>query len=100
MNKAIERNAKRGDWLCGRPFKPNIKPDLRSADAELLFECGQRLERARFRRQVVPGETLELEVTMDRLSARAGKGHGTASVSGKTACEADLLFVIVDGGAA
>ena len=57
------------------------------------------IERARFRRQVVPGETLELQVTMDRLSARAGRGHGTAAVGGQTACEADLLFVIVDGGA-
>jgi 3-hydroxyacyl-[acyl-carrier-protein] dehydratase len=57
------------------------------------------IERARFRRQVVPGEKLELEVSMDRLSARAGKGHGRASVDGQTACEADLLFVIVDGGA-
>jgi 3-hydroxyacyl-[acyl-carrier-protein] dehydratase len=54
------------------------------------------IERARFRRQVVPGEKLELDVSMDRLSARAGKGHGTATVDGKTACEADLLFVIVD----
>lgn len=54
------------------------------------------IERARFRRQVVPGEKLELEVSMDRLSARAGKGHGTATVEGQTACEADLLFVIVD----
>jgi 3-hydroxymyristoyl/3-hydroxydecanoyl-(acyl carrier protein) dehydratase len=33
---------------------------------------------------------------MGRLSARAGKGHGTATVGGQTACEADLLFVIVD----
>lgn len=59
------------------------------------------IERARFRRQVVPGEKLELEVIMDRLSARAGKGHGKATVGGQTACEADLLFVIVDadGGA-
>ena len=32
-----------------------------------------------------------------RLSARAGKGHGIASVGGETACEVDLLFVIVDG---
>jgi len=55
------------------------------------------IEKARFRRQVVPGETLELDVFMDRLSARAGKGHGVASVDGKTACETDLLFVIVDG---
>ncbi len=57
------------------------------------------IERARFRRQVGPGETLELEVTMDRLSARAGKGHGTATVDGQVACQADLLFVIVDGEA-
>jgi 3-hydroxyacyl-[acyl-carrier-protein] dehydratase len=56
------------------------------------------IERARFRRQVVPGDTLDLEVRMDRLSARAGKGHGVASVGGQTACEADLMFVIVDGG--
>jgi 3-hydroxyacyl-[acyl-carrier-protein] dehydratase len=58
------------------------------------------IERARFRRQVAPGDTLELDVSMDRLSARGGKGHGVASVGGETACEADLLFVIVDGGAA
>ena len=56
------------------------------------------IERARFRRQVVPGETLELAVTMDRLSARAGRGHGRASVGGQTACEAELLFVIADAG--
>jgi 3-hydroxyacyl-[acyl-carrier-protein] dehydratase len=50
----------------------------------------------RFRRQVVPGETLDLEVELGRMSARAGKGHGRASVGGETACEADLLFVLVD----
>jgi 3-hydroxyacyl-[acyl-carrier-protein] dehydratase len=57
------------------------------------------IERARFRRQVVPGDTLELQVTLDRMSARAGKGHGVATVDGQKACEADLLFVIVDAGA-
>jgi len=54
------------------------------------------IERARFRRQVVPGDLLELEVTMGTLSARAGKGHGVATVGGQKACEVDLLFVIVD----
>ena len=54
------------------------------------------IEKARFRRQVVPGETLELEVTVGRLSARAGTGHGRAHVDGQTACEADLLFVLAD----
>ena len=54
------------------------------------------LDGARFRRQVNPGERLDLEVTMTRLSARAGRGHGRASVDGETACECDLLFVVVD----
>jgi 3-hydroxyacyl-[acyl-carrier-protein] dehydratase len=54
------------------------------------------IDKARFRRQVGPGDTLELEVTLDRLSARAGSGHGRASVGGETACEASLLFVLVD----
>lgn len=54
------------------------------------------IERARFRRQVSPGETLELEVEIGRLSSRGGTGHGRAHVGGVTACEADLLFVLVD----
>lgn len=53
------------------------------------------IERARFRRQVVPGDDLDLEVTLGRLSARAGTGHARASVGGETACETDLLFVFV-----
>ena len=52
------------------------------------------IDSARFRRQVVPGDTLELYVEMGRLSARGGKGHGVASVGGQVACEADLLFII------
>ena len=55
------------------------------------------VDKARFRRQVVPGESLTLDVTLGRLGARAGKGHGVAAVDGEVACEADLLFVVVDG---
>jgi 3-hydroxyacyl-[acyl-carrier-protein] dehydratase len=51
------------------------------------------VDKARFRRQVVPGDTLTLEIELGRMSARAGKGHGRAHVGGETACEADLLFV-------
>ncbi len=54
------------------------------------------IERARFRRQVGPGERLDLEVTLGRMSARAGKGTGRATVDGALACEAELLFVLVD----
>lgn len=56
------------------------------------------IDRARFRRQVVPGERLDLEVTLGRMSARAGKGHGVATVGGAAACEVDMLFVLVPIG--
>ena len=54
------------------------------------------LDRARFRRQVGPGDTLELEVEMTRLSSRAGRGSGRALLDGKVAAECDLMFVITD----
>ena len=52
------------------------------------------IDKARFRRQVVPGDTLELEVVMEQLGATAGRGSGTARVGGAVACQASLLFVI------
>lgn len=54
------------------------------------------LERARFRRLVVPGDTVELECTMSRLSARGGRGLGRATVDGALAAECELLFVLAD----
>lgn len=54
------------------------------------------VEHARFRRQVVPGETVVLECEMTRISARGGKGHGRATVDGQVAVEADLLFILAD----
>ena len=54
------------------------------------------VEKSRFRRQVVPGDVLELEVTLGRMSARAGKGSGRAHVGGETAAETELLFVFAD----
>jgi 3-hydroxyacyl-[acyl-carrier-protein] dehydratase len=54
------------------------------------------LDGARFRRQVVPGDTLEMSVELGRMSARAGKGSGRASVNGELACQCELLFVLVD----
>lgn len=54
------------------------------------------VDRARFRRQVVPGDTLTLEITLGRMSARAGRGSGRALVDGEVACEAEVLFVFAD----
>lgn len=52
--------------------------------------------KTRFRRQVVPGETLRLDVELLRLGSRAGKAQGRASVDGEMACETEITFVIVD----
>jgi 3-hydroxyacyl-[acyl-carrier-protein] dehydratase len=57
------------------------------------------IDSARFRRQVVPGDTLYLDVELGRMSARAGKGSGRALLGGPdgdVACRCDLLFVVVD----
>ena len=54
------------------------------------------LDSARFRRQVEPGDELELRVELVRMSARAGKGRGSATLRGQTACECELMFVLVD----
>jgi 3-hydroxyacyl-[acyl-carrier-protein] dehydratase len=54
------------------------------------------IDSARFRRQVVPGDTLEMSVTLTRMSARAGKGTGVATVNDEIACQCELFFVIVD----
>lgn len=52
------------------------------------------IDKARFRRQVLPGEVLELEVTLGQVSGIAGKGKGVATVNGEKACQVDLLFVL------
>ena len=55
------------------------------------------LDRARFRRQVGPGDELILECELGRMSTRADKGSGRALLDGAVACECELLFVVVDG---
>jgi 3-hydroxyacyl-[acyl-carrier-protein] dehydratase len=46
----------------------------------------------------VPGDTLRLEVTMEKLGSRFGKGRGVASVDGEVACEGLLSFIIPPEG--
>ena len=52
------------------------------------------IDECRFKRVVVPGDVLRLEVTMDKLGGRFGRGRGVASVDGEVACEATLSFII------
>jgi 3-hydroxyacyl-[acyl-carrier-protein] dehydratase len=54
-------------------------------------------DKVKFRRQVVPGDRLDMEVTMTRLGSRAGRGTAIARVAGDLAAQAELTFVLVDG---
>ncbi|HEY7942393.1 MAG TPA: 3-hydroxyacyl-ACP dehydratase FabZ [Candidatus Limnocylindrales bacterium] len=56
------------------------------------------IEECRFKRLVQPGDTLRLEVVMERLGRRFGRGRGVASVDGEVACEALLSFIIPGEG--
>lgn len=52
-----------------------------------------KADKIRWRRQVVPGDVLTLEIEMTHLSAVGGKGKGRTHVADETACEAELMFV-------
>ncbi|AIF67891.1 3-hydroxyacyl-ACP dehydratase FabZ [Terribacillus saccharophilus] len=52
------------------------------------------VDKCRFKRQVVPGDTLKLEVEIVRLKGPIGKGKATATVDGELACEAEITFAI------
>ncbi len=70
-----------------------VLADERFSGKVPLFASANKVK---FRRQVVPGETLDLAVTMTRLGGRAGKGIGEATVDGEIACQAEIIFVLAD----
>ncbi len=49
------------------------------------------IDDCRFKRVVSPGDTLRLEVTMEKLGGRFGRGHGVASVDGENGLRRDAL---------
>lgn len=51
-----------------------------------------KLDNAKFRRQVLPGETLTLEVEMTKLRSSVGVGKGVAKVGDEVAVTAELTF--------
>jgi 3-hydroxyacyl-[acyl-carrier-protein] dehydratase len=57
------------------------------------------IDDCRFKRVVQPGDRLTLEVTMEKLGRRFGRGRAVASVDGEVCCEATLSFIIPPEGA-
>ena len=69
---------------------------LREPENQNKLAFFMAIDQAKFRRPVVPGDQLRLEVEVVRWKTRAGKVHGKAIVDGKVVCQADLTFSLVD----
>ncbi len=54
------------------------------------------IDGVRFRRQVIPGDVLRMEVELTRLRGTAGRGKGSATVDGERVCEAELMFAFAE----
>ncbi len=52
------------------------------------------INKAKFRKKVVPGDVLKLEVEIIKIKGPAGIGKATAYVEDKKAAEAEIMFMI------
>ena len=89
----------------GEPVMPGvlIVEALAQVGAAVMLSCPEfkgklvyfgGIEHCRFRKKVVPGDVLMLEVEMIRQKGPLGVGKATATVDGKTAVTAELTFAI------
>jgi 3-hydroxyacyl-[acyl-carrier-protein] dehydratase len=58
----------------------------------LAFFTG--IDNCRFKKQVIPGDQLRLEVEMTRVRGSIGKGKGVATVDGQLVCELEMMFAL------
>lgn len=52
------------------------------------------IDGCRFKRKVLPGDQLRLEIEVTRFKGIVGKCKARATVDGELACEAELMFVL------
>ena len=67
------------------------KPENR---ARLIYFMG--IDRVRYRRPVVAGDTVMLEAVVVRLRAKMGTLKGVARVDGRVVCEGQMTFALGD----
>ena len=70
--------------------------EIEDRDSKLVLFTGIR--EARFRKPVVPGDTLTLEVTALRIGSRVQRMRGEAKVEGQLVADADIMSIIADRG--
>jgi len=67
-----------------------------SSMGKIVFFAG--IDNVRFRRPVLPGDQLRIEVNVLWFKRGLGKMKGTATVEGDVACEGEFTFSLVDQG--
>lgn len=72
--------------------------EIQDRDSKLVLFTGIR--EARFRKPVVPGDTLTLEVTALRIGSRVQRMRGEAKVDGQLVADAEIMSIIADRGTA
>jgi len=72
--------------------------EIEDRDSKLVLFTGIR--EARFRKPVVPGDTLRLEVTALRIGSRVQRMRGEAKVEGQLVADADIMSIIADRSSA
>lgn len=55
-----------------------------------------RIDGTRFRKPVTPGDSLRLEVTLDKMRGPVGKGKAVASIDGTVVTEGEFTFALAD----
>ena len=89
----------------GQPVMPGVLIIEAIAQTALVMiseEGGDKIplfmgiDKARFRRQVVPGDQLRIEVEVSQMRRNVCRAHGLVTVDGEKAAEADILATLVD----
>jgi 3-hydroxymyristoyl/3-hydroxydecanoyl-(acyl carrier protein) dehydratase len=75
----------------GGIFSLTKRPELKG---KLAYFLG--IDKARFRKPVVPGDQLVFELTLTKAKTAICQMHGVAKVNDELAAEADILFGFVD----
>ena len=66
-----------------------MKPENKG---KIAFFAG--IDNVRFKRQVVPGDQLKLEIEVIKLKSSVGKCNAKATVDGELVCQGELMFMI------
>ncbi len=106
------KNVTSNDWFFqghfpGKPIMPGvliIEALAQVGAIAALSEPNNRgklglfagINNVKFRRQVIPGDQLRLEVKLDRIRGSIGKATALATIDGETAASGELTFAIVD----